>query len=91
MKVIGAIVIAGQFTQNEIAATGIVIGIFFLLLGYLGGMKVLEDKVPESVIRGIQLGLALILLETSVDFLINDYFISALSIGIIVGFFVEKK
>jgi len=91
MKAIGAIVIAGQFTQNEIAATGIVIGVFFLVLGYLGGMKVIEDKVPQSVIRGIQLGLALILLETSFDFLITDYFISLLSISIILGFFVVSK
>jgi len=91
MKAIGAIVIAGQFTQDEIAATGIVIGIFFLLIGYLGGMKWLEEKVPQSVIRGIQLGLALILLETSFEFLISDYFISALSIGIILAFLLIKR
>ncbi|MEF8832324.1 MAG: putative sulfate/molybdate transporter [Candidatus Thermoplasmatota archaeon] len=91
MKAIGAIVIAGQFTQNEIAATGIVLGIFFLVMGYLGGMKIIEKKVPQSVIRGIQLGLALILLETSFDFLTSDYLISGLSIGIILAFLGAKR
>ena len=91
MKAIGAIVIAGQFTQNEIAATGIVLGIFFLVLGFFGGMKLIEDKVPQNVIRGIQLGLALILLETSLDFLSTDYIISGISIGIILAFFVVKQ
>lgn len=91
MKAIGAIVIAGQFTQNEIAATGIVLGVFFLVIGYLGGMKMIEEKVPQSVIRGIQLGLALILLETSFEFLISDYLISGLSIGIILAFLGAKQ
>ncbi|MFP4000622.1 MAG: putative sulfate/molybdate transporter [Thermoplasmata archaeon] len=91
MKAIGAIIIAGQFTQTEIAATGIVLGLFFLMLGFLGGMKLIEEKIPQSIIRGVQLGLALILLETSLDFLITDYTISFFSIAIIVSFFAVKQ
>ena len=91
MKAIGAIVIAGQFTRDEIAATGIVLGVFFLVISFLGGMKFLKEKVPQSVIRGIQLGLALILLETSFEFLITDHLISVLSIGIIIAFFVISR
>ncbi|MBS3781674.1 MAG: putative sulfate/molybdate transporter [Candidatus Thermoplasmatota archaeon] len=91
MKAIGAIVIAGQFTQAEIAATGVVLGIFFLIIGFLGGMKFIEDKIPQSIIRGVQLGLALILVETSLNFLKTDYLISVISIGIILLFFAAKQ
>ncbi len=91
MKAIGAIVIAGEFTHGEIAASGIVLGILFIILGFTKGMKILSDKVPNSVIRGIQLGLALILIETSIDFVTEDLLISGVSIGIILVFFVVKQ
>ena len=91
MKAIGAIVIAGEFTQGEIAASGIILGALFIGLGFVKGMKFLSDKVPNSVIRGIQLGLALILLETSIDFVVEDFLISGISIAIILGFFVVKQ
>jgi len=91
MKAIGAIVIAGEFTQGEIAASGIILGVLFIVLGFTKSMKFLSDKIPNSVIRGIQLGLALILLETSIDFVTEDFLISSVSIGIILTFFVVKQ
>ncbi len=91
MKAIGAIVIAGEFTHGEIAASGIILGVMFIVLGFTKGMKFLSDKVPNSVIRGIQLGLALILIETSIDFVTQDYLISAIAIGIILFFFFIKR
>ncbi|MGM0404786.1 MAG: putative sulfate/molybdate transporter [Thermoplasmatota archaeon] len=91
MKAIGAIVIAGQFTRAEIAASGIILGIFFIILGYLKVMKRLQDIVPTSVIRGIQLGLALILLRTSFGFVSTDYLVSMISIGIILVFFIITR
>jgi len=94
MKAIGAIVIAGEFTQEVITASGILLGIFFLLIGFLGGMKYLSDKIPQSLIRGVQLGLALILLRTSYGFMTEssfDVYIALIGIAIILTFFVLKK
>lgn len=94
MKAIGAIVIAGEFTQEIITASGILIGIFFLILGFMGGMKFIRDKIPQSLIRGVQLGLALILLETSYQFISHshsDFYIAVIGIAVIVIFFVLKK
>lgn len=88
MKAIGAIVIAGSFTQGEIAASGIILGILFLGLGFIGGMNYIKDKVPNSVIRGIQLGLALMLLETSFGFVVEDYTLAMIGIGIVIGFYI---
>lgn len=91
MKVIGAIVIAEGLTAGEIAASGMILGVLFLALGFFKGMKFIRERVPSSVIRGIQLGLALILIKTSVNFISDDYLLAVISIVIIVLFLIASK
>ncbi|NQU03987.1 MAG: sulfate transporter [Syntrophaceae bacterium] len=91
MKAVAAIVIAEGLTPVEIAGSGIMLGIFFLILGMFGGMRIIEKMVPQSVIRGIQLGLALILFKTSIRFIIDDYMLASISIAIIVLFFIAGR
>jgi MFS superfamily sulfate permease-like transporter len=91
MKAIGAIVIAGGLSGGEIVASGIVVGALFLLLGLLGGMTWLADRIPRCVIRGVQAGLALLLLRTSLDYILSDALFASLSIGIILAFFVASQ
>jgi len=86
MKAIAVIVIAGGIGSGEIAAAGLILGVLFLVLGYGRCFEVIEKWVPESVVRGIQLGLALILFKASVDFVIKDSFFFVLGIAIIVAF-----
>jgi MFS superfamily sulfate permease-like transporter len=91
MKVIGAIVIAGGLSQQEITASGMILGALFLILGFGKGMKIIQDKVPSSVVRGIQMGLALILFRTSISFIIKDSILSIICITIIILFFIANK
>ena len=91
MKVIGVVVIAGGISQGEIVASGIILGVVFLILGYFKGMKFIQKKVPQSVIRGIQLGLALILIKTSINFIILDYPLAFFCLVIIALFLVANK
>ena len=91
MKVIGAIVIAGGLSQEEITASGMILGILFLILGFCKGMNFIQDKVPSSVIRGIQMGLALILFKTSINFILKDSLISVICITIIILFYIANK
>jgi hypothetical protein len=86
MKAIAVIVIAGGIGSGEIAAAGLILGVLFLVLGYGRCFEVIEKWVPESVVRGIQLGLALLLFKASVDFVIKDSFFFVLGIAIIVAF-----
>ena len=72
MKAIAVIVIAGGIGSGEIAAAGLILGVLFLVLGYGRCFSVIEKWVPESVVRGIQLGLALLLFKASMDFVITD-------------------
>ncbi len=91
MKVIGAIVIAGGLSKEEITASGMILGILFLILGFCKGMNFIQDKVPSSVIRGIQMGLALILFKTSINFILKDSLLSVICITIIILFYIANK
>jgi MFS superfamily sulfate permease-like transporter len=86
MKAIAVIVIAGGIGSGEIAAAGLILGVLFLVLGYGRCFAVIEKWVPESVVRGIQLGLALLLFKASLDFVIKDSFFFIIGIAIIVAF-----
>ena len=65
-----------------------VLGIIFLVLGYGRFFEIIERWVPESVVRGIQLGLALLLFRASAGFVIQDPLFFAIGIAIIVGFLI---
>ena len=91
MKAIGAIVIAGSLTSAEVAASGLIIGIFFLAAGLLKGMGWLRGYIPQSVIRGVQGGLALILLRTAAGYGMDDILPFVLAVAIIIGFFLLAR
>lgn len=91
MKAIGAIAIAEGLSGGEIAASGIILGTLFLVLGSCKGMKFIQEKVPYSVIRGIQLGLALLLIKTSINFIIGDYILASICIIIAILFLIANK
>jgi len=72
MKVIAVVAISGTLAGTEIAAAGILLGVMFFFLGFGRWMQYIEKYVPEAVIRGIQLGLALLLLKSAAEFCIKD-------------------
>jgi len=88
LKAVGAIAIAEGLTAGEIAGAGMLIGVIFLALGCCGSMKWLQNRIPVSVIRGVQAGLALILLRTSFGFLQSDPLYAGISVAIVILFFI---
>jgi hypothetical protein len=88
MKAIAVIVIAGGIGSGEIAASGLILGVIFLVLGYGRFFEVIDRWVPQSVVRGIQLGLALLLFKASAGFVIKDPFFFILGIGIVIAFLI---
>jgi MFS superfamily sulfate permease-like transporter len=91
MKAVGAIVIAERLSSGAIAASGIVLGVFFLAFGYFGAMRSIQERVPRSVIRGIQMGLALILARTAIGFIAADQGMAVICLGIVFGFLVISR
>jgi len=90
MKAIAVVVIAagavGGISAGEIAAAGLILGIIFLLLGYGQVFSWIERWVPQSVVRGIQLGLALLLFRSSAGFIVQDPLFFGIGVAIILGF-----
>lgn len=91
MKALAALAIAGTLTYQQVLAAGIVLGVLLLFSGTFGVMKWLDDFVPVSVVRGIQLGLAFLLLETSVGYITENVWLAATGIGIVVAFLLLKR
>ena len=91
MKALSALVIAGTLTYQQALAAGIVLGVTLLFSGTFGVMKWLDDFVPVSVVRGIQLGLAFLLLRTSVDYITKNVWLAATGIGIVLTFLILKR
>jgi len=88
MKAIAVIVIAGSIGSREIAAAGLILGVIFLVLGYGRFFAIIGQWVPESVVRGIQLGLALLLFRSSWEFVVKDPVFFGIGIAIIGGFLI---
>ncbi len=88
MKAIGAIAIAGGLTASEIAGAGIGMGLVLLILGLTGGMSLVKRYIPQSIIRGIQFGLSLVLLKTALSFVLSDILAGVISVAIVIAFSV---
>lgn len=91
MKAVAVIVIAGSITSGEIAAAGLILGVIFLVLGYGRFFAVIEKWVPQSVVRGIQLGLALLLFRSSLGFVVEDPAFFLIGIAIIAVFYLIAR
>jgi MFS superfamily sulfate permease-like transporter len=91
MKAVAVIVIAGSIGSAEIAAAGLILGVIFLVLGYGRFFGIIEKWVPQSVVRGIQLGLALLLFKASLGFVVKDPTFFLIGIAIIACFYLLAR
>jgi hypothetical protein len=91
MKAVAVIVIVGSIGSGEIAAAGLILGLIFLALGYGRFFGIIEKRVPQSVVRGIQLGLALLLFRSSLGFVVKDPLFFVIGIAIIAGFYLLAR
>ena len=86
MKAIGALVIAGGLTHGQAVGAGVVVGIFFLIMALSGTISLIANSMPKSIIRGTQLGMALIIAIKAVDIIQLHPMSGTLSIFLILGF-----
>ena len=63
MKAIATVAIAEGLSESRILAAGIATGVVILFLGVSGLINWLNDVIPRSVVRGLQLALGLKLLS----------------------------
>ncbi len=69
LKVVAAVAIASQLPVETIAASGIILGVILLLLAVTGAIDLVARVFTRPIVRGIQLGLGLILMIKGVEFI----------------------
>ncbi len=67
LKAVSAIAIAFSFSPSTIAAAGLMMGAILLLLGVTGWAGTLARFFTKPIIRGIQLGIGIILVRTAIN------------------------
>lgn len=91
MKVIGAYAIAMELTPTQIGACNLWMGILAVFLGSTGLIHWIGRHTPKSTIRGVQLGVGVILMTKGLTFMIEPdpnlavQSIGPLNTGIVLG------
>ena len=80
MKALAALVIAGALSTGELVAAGLLLAAVLLLVGISGSLERVEHYVGQPVVRGIQFGVALVLLETGVGLGLGDPTLAAVAV-----------
>lgn len=63
LKAVAAIAIAGGLSPSVISASGLIMAIFLLLMAGTGAVSKVAKLFPKVIIRGIQLGVGLLLVK----------------------------
>jgi SulP family sulfate permease len=92
LKAMSAIAIATGLSSSVINAAGIVMGIILFIIAFTGLSIRLGNIFPLSVIRGIQLGLGMMLIKASLDLMNGDIPIAVIvGVILIACIFIIKK
>ena len=82
-KTIGTVAISKEWSPNMVISTGFGTGVIWFLLGFSKKLNKIVSKVPIISVRGIQLGLGLILGWTGIILFSENIFLGFISILII--------
>lgn len=67
MKALAALVLAGTITTGEFLVAGLLLGVVLVVFGVTRTLTRVQQYIGEPVVRGVQFGVALVLLETGVQ------------------------
>lgn len=90
-KTIGTIAISEVWSPNLVISTGFGTGIIWTMLGFTKFLEKIVRKVPQVAVRGIQLGLGLILGWTAIQLVSLDIMLGIISFSVIVVSLKFKK
>jgi len=71
VKVIGAYAIAAGLTPTQIVSSSLWMGIFILFLGISGLIQLIGKYTPKSTVRGVQLGVGVVLMIKGLKLIIE--------------------
>lgn len=82
MKALAALILAGTITTGEFLLAGVLLGVVLFGMGATGTLARVGQYIGSPVVRGIQFGVALVLLETGLRLGIADLPLAGLAVGI---------
>ena len=82
MKALAGLAIAGAIGYGELLAAGLLAGVVLLVAGRTGTLAHLQQVVGEPVVRGIQLGVGLVLAVSGLELAVGDPVLAAAAVGI---------
>ncbi len=85
MKALVGLAIVGSLSYPELAAAGLLAGGVLLAIGRLGLVDRLQRVVGEPVVRGVQLAVALLLLEAAIGLSVGNLPVAAAGLAIVVA------
>lgn len=85
MKALAGLAIAGAIGYGELLAAGVLAGVVLLLAGWTGSLTRIQRVVGTPVVRGIQLGVGLVLAVTGLELAAGDPGVAALAVGVTIG------
>jgi len=90
MKVLAVIAIAQHWTPSMVYASGFAMGIVWLLLASTNAIGWMSEITPNSVVRGIQISLGILLAVEAVKMIANGWLLGAAAILIVLIFRKNK-
>ncbi len=81
LKAVAIIAIAMGLTPIQISMSGFILGLILLVLAFTGVINILNRVLSKSIIRGIQLGIGLLLMKSGFKMVVQPFEYSSLFIG----------
>lgn len=72
MKVIGAYAIVTAMSASQIMASAVLMGVFLLVIGATGTMRIIGKWIPTPVVRGVQISTGTLLMAQGVRFMVGS-------------------
>lgn len=90
-KTIASIALAQKWNSNLVISTGFGTGIVWTILGFSKKLNNIVQKIPKITVKGIQLGLSLILGWSALLYISDNIIFGIISLAIIFAFIKFKK
>lgn len=89
MKALAALLLAETISPGEFLAAGFLLGGILLVIGATGTISRVQHLLRQPVVRGIQLGVAFVLLETGIRLGLGDPWLAGIALVIAVPMLVR--
>lgn len=83
MKAVAALLLTTQVTSQSLVASGVLIGVILLVLGWTGWINNAARLIPRSVLSGLQLGLGLMLASMSMKLMATSVPLGVITLAVL--------